>query len=59
MKITIAPTSTEKGYRTVTVEEPSDDLAIDDLMTLIEGAVLAFGYHQNTIDDYWGRGEDE
>ena len=55
MKITIEPTTKDGGYRTVSVSSPADGITLSDVMDLIEAAVLAWGFHQNTVDEYWGR----
>ena len=39
------------------VEVPGQEMTLEDLMTtVVEPLLLAAGYHQKTIDSYWGRG---
>ncbi len=43
---------TQHGKRH-TVEAPSSDLTIDEMMNLIEGLLLSCGYRPDTLKDYF------
>jgi hypothetical protein len=56
MKITIEPTRKGNGlhpmaYRTVTVEETSDGMSLDDALELMAAALKAFGYPSASVDE--------
>ena len=57
MKITIEPTqdqSKEKhAFDTITIESLHDDLHIDEAMSLVERALVAWGFHPDTVQDYY------
>lgn len=55
MKITIEPTEHDSGYPTVTISVQGDDLMLDNAINeLIVPALLAWGYHQKSIDEVLG-----
>jgi hypothetical protein len=56
MRITIEPTTNQSRcefpqYK-VSVEVPSDDLHIKEMVRLVRAALLALTYHPNNVDDY-------
>lgn len=59
MKIIIKPT-TESNYTgisktrnpKVTIESDSDDLSIDEVVTMFRGALISYGYHHENVDEY-------
>jgi 20S proteasome alpha/beta subunit len=54
MKITIEPTHKGSGpeaHCTVTVEQPHDDMTLDDALDLVAAALKAFGYHSASVDE--------
>ena len=54
MKITIEPTHKSRGAeasRTVTVENPHDDMAIDDALELVAAALKAYGYADESVNE--------
>ena len=54
MKITIEPTHKGNGpdaHRTVTVEQPHDDMTLDDALDLVASALKAWGYHAESVDE--------
>lgn len=53
MRITLAPTLEDMYSRIVVITTPTDDLVFDDLMDIIRGAVIAYGYHPQTVADYF------
>ncbi len=57
MKVIIEPTSDQTKeqypYDKVSIESPHDDLHIDDAMDLVHRALIAWGFRQETIDDYY------
>ena len=58
MRITIEPTGINPSplgaaYHKVAIEHPSDELDIDEMIRLISTAVVAFGFHENTVANYF------
>ena len=54
MKITIEPTHKGRGKdasRTVTVEDPHDDVNIDAAMELVAAALKAYGYADESVNE--------
>jgi hypothetical protein len=54
MKITIEPTHKGKGpeaHRTVTVEQPHDDMTLDDALDLVAAALKAYGYVDESVNE--------
>ena len=61
MKITIAPSrkpqpgeSADTVPSIVTVEHPYDDLDICSAMRLVKQALIAWGYDESNVEDYFG-----
>jgi hypothetical protein len=54
MKITIEPTHKGNGpdaHRTVTVEQPHDDMTLDDALDLVASALKAYGYPDEGVNE--------
>ena len=49
----VNPTPIGAVYHKVVIEHPSDDLDIDETIRLISKAVVAFGFHENTVAQYF------
>lgn len=49
MKVSIENTQTKDGY-SVSVEAPSDDLNITEVARMVRAALVAFGFHGETVD---------
>ena len=61
MKITIAPSdkpqplaSVDAVPSVVTVEHPYDDLDVCGAMQLVKKALIAWGYAESNVEDYFG-----
>lgn len=53
MKITIEPTNENLGRAPkVSLELPSDDTVVEDAIELVVGALVAYGYHPDSIKEY-------
>lgn len=57
MKITIEPTDKPDGDATrvhhkVSLEHPYDHLDMDEIIPLIRGALVAYGFHLDTVNEY-------
>lgn len=57
MKLTIEPSLKPEGSAScnppkVVVEHPYDGLSIDDVTPLIMGALVAYGFHPKTVNEY-------
>lgn len=63
MKITIEPTdnaillSSAAQNSKVELTHPSDDLDFEETMGLIKRACIAWGFHPDTVKEYFGEGE--
>ena len=57
MKIVIEPSLNQSKetypYDKVSIETPRDDLDIDQALELVHRALVAWGFHQQNIDDYY------
>lgn len=53
MKITIEPTSDDKNYNTISVQNRNDDLNITEAVELIEAALIAWGFNSDLVRDYY------
>jgi len=57
MKITLEPTHNQLKetypYPKVTIDSPRDDLDIEEAMSLVEKALVAWGFHPDTVQDYY------
>lgn len=57
MKVIIEPTGDqakeEYPYDKILIESPRDDLHIDDAMNLVHRALVAWGFDQKTVEDYY------
>lgn len=58
MRIVLEPTGVNPTllgavYHKVVIEHPSDELDIDEMIRLISTAVVAFGFHENTVANYF------
>jgi len=54
MKITIEPTHKGNGpdaQRRVTVEQPHDDMTLDDALDLVAAALKAYGYADESVNE--------
>ena len=54
MKITIEPTHKGSGpeaHCTVTVEQPHDDMTLDDALELVAAALKAYGYADESVNE--------
>lgn len=55
MKITIEPSQDQRNetypYSKVTIDHPSDDLHISDVVELLSKSLLAWGFHKETVDE--------
>ena len=55
MRFTIEPTEAgNANHRTVSVAKPSDDLDVHALMELVRAALLAYGFHPDSIKEAFG-----
>lgn len=57
MKITIEPTQDQSKeahpFDKVILESPHDDVDINVAMDLVERALVAWGFHPDTVQDYY------
>lgn len=57
MKVTIEPTQDQTGethpFPKVAIDSPHDDLDIEEAMSLVERALVAWGFHPDTVQDYY------
>lgn len=55
MRITFAPTAIgpydAPAQHTVSLETPHDDLDISEIVRLLRGALVAWGFHPANVDD--------
>jgi len=54
MKIIIKPTAPPHygiAHNKVSVEHPSDDLTLDEVMELVAGALKAYGFNAQMVDE--------
>lgn len=54
MRITIEPTGIDPNRVSVVVAMKSDDLSIDETVRLIKGALVAWGFTEETVDEAMG-----
>ena len=53
MKITIEPTDANPCHNTVSVANDYDEINIERAFDIIESALLAWGFSQETIDRFY------
>ena len=58
MKIILQPTSNENQH-SVTLETPHDDINIEEAIELVKGALVAWGYHPDIVNEYALRNDSE
>lgn len=61
MKLTLETTDPENKYqKKVIIEQPFDDLTIDDIIEeLVKPILLAYGFHPDIVDGYFGVEDDK
>lgn len=53
MKIILKPTSKDEAYHTVSIERISDDLRFEEVMSLMQSALVAWGFNVETVREYF------
>ena len=53
MKITLKPSSKDTAYNSVTIENPSDELNLQETMDLVKAALVAWGFNVETVKEYF------